>query len=113
MAVIDVARHRKRSGKGAAQDSKRRAEVRLAPRSVEKGREGSARGMEGQAISQLQRQSLSSREYIDTSGAHWSVYNIAYRYVRALTFRSSRASSARNIAPSDDPDRSRQMPESS
>lgn len=57
-------------------------------------------GTGGQAISQLQRQSLSSREYIDTSGAHWPVYNIAYRYVRAPTFRPSRTSSrARNIAP--------------
>lgn len=33
-------------------------------------------GCEGQAISQLQRQSFSSREYIDTSETHNPVYNI-------------------------------------
>jgi len=88
-AVIDVARRWKRSGKGAAQDSKCRGEVRLhTPRC-----RGVVRGTGGQAISQLQRQSLSSWEYIDTSGAHWPVYNIAYRNVRAPTFRSSRTSS--------------------
>jgi len=61
--------------------------VRLAPPECREGWEGSARGTGGQAISQLQRQSLSSWEYIDTSGTHWPVYNIAYRYARAPTFR--------------------------
>lgn len=88
-AVIDVARRWKRSGKGAAQDSKCRGEVRLHTLRCR----GVVRGTGGQAISQLQRQSLSSREYIDTSEAHWPVYNIAYRYVRAPTFRPSRTSS--------------------
>jgi len=75
----------KRSGKGAAQDSKYRDEVRLHTPLVSGRMVG---GTGGQAISQLQRQSLSSREYIDTSGAHWPVYNIAYRNVRAPTFRN-------------------------
>lgn len=92
--VIDVvengaAKERQRSGKGAAQDSKCRGEVRLHTLRCR----GVVRGTGGQAISQLQRQSLSSREYIDTSGAHWPVYNIAYRNVRAPTFRPSRTSS--------------------
>lgn len=39
-----------------------------------------------QAISQLQRQRLSSWEYIDASGAHWPVYNIRAARDRCLYF---------------------------
>jgi len=81
VAVIDVARHRKRSGKGTAQDSKRRAEVRLAPRSVEKGREGSARGMEGQASARHGRPG-----YFSASAAEPFFAGI-YRHVRSTLVR--------------------------
>jgi len=81
-----------RAESGAAKERRRiqSTEVRLHTPLVSGRMVG---GTGGQAISQLQRQSLSSREYIDTSGAHWPVYNIAYRNVRAPTFRPSRTSS--------------------